>query len=107
MSAAEAAPAPAEQCGPGVLELGADVGAVVAYAAPQRLHEEVEIGPALEPARRTHAEVRERRVPGGTFCAVVFCPVASGTHILWGRDGVPITTVEVAGGRVTEVALDP
>ena len=57
-----------------VLDLGADVGALILDTPAELAGREIEIGPAGDGAgaRRTHAQVRERRTGAGTGYAAVY-----------------------------------
>jgi hypothetical protein len=48
--------------GPAILDIGDDVGALVLYAPEALLGHEVELAPEVDPARRVHTVVRERRI---------------------------------------------
>ena len=54
--------------GPGtvVLELGADVGALVLFTPADLDGREIEISREDQVARRTHSQVRPRHMPSGT-----------------------------------------
>jgi hypothetical protein len=86
-----------------VLELGEELGALVVYADAALLHEEIEISPAVDDARRSHKDVLERLVNGRSIHAAVFDRLERGAYTLWHR-GEPIARrVAVAGGRVAEL----
>ena len=60
---AETSPGPS---GPGsvVLDIGGDVGALIIITPARMAGEEIHISPLDDPAARTHALVRERRLGG-------------------------------------------
>ena len=67
--------------GPGtvVLNLGAGVGALVLYTPAELDGAEIEISRDDAPgARRTHAQVRPRQLPGQTRYAAVYPDLATG-----------------------------
>jgi len=92
--------------GPGtvVLELGADVGALVLFTPAELDGREIEIsrdsdaGPS---ARRTHSQVRPRHMPAGTRYAAVYPQLAAGTYTIWADSQSRAGAVVIAGGRVT------
>jgi len=86
-----------------VLELGEELGALVVYTDAELLHEEIEISPAGEDARRSHKDVLERRAGGRSHHAAVFDRLERGTYTLWLRGDPLARNVAVAGGEVTEL----
>ena len=89
-----------------MLDLGADVGAVV-VRTPGGLNEEelqIEGIDSCGQQYRTHTVVRRRDVGGATVFAAVFPSVPAGHHAVWVDHGARIE-IDVAGGQVTEVAL--
>jgi hypothetical protein len=95
--------------GPGsvVLDLGADVGALVLDVAPALCGREIEISPADggPAARRTHALVRERRTSAGTGYAAVYPGLPAADYTIWSAPATPAATVTIRGGRVTRYRL--
>jgi len=89
--------------GPGtvVLELGADVGALVLYAPADLDGREIDISPDSSGVRRTHSRVRPRHLPGGTRYAAVYPDLAVGTYTIWADEQRRVGSVAVTGGRVT------
>jgi hypothetical protein len=86
-----------------VLELGGDIGALVLQAPAWLLGREIEISPVCadgQPARRTHALVRERLTPTGASHAAVYLAVPAGRYTVWRDAGTPLGTVTVSGGQV-------
>lgn len=85
-----------------VLDIGADIGALVLYAPPDLARAEIEISRAPDPAgRRTHAIVRERRSPGvSTVFAAVYPGLPAGTYTIWRDASTPAGPVQVNGGEV-------
>ena len=88
-----------------VLELGAELGALVVYADGSLLHEEIEISPAADDGRRSHKDVLERRIGTRSLYAAVFDRVEHGMYTLWHRGAAVRRGVVVAGGRVAECTL--
>jgi hypothetical protein len=88
---------------PVVLEIGDDLGALIVYTEPALLHQEIEISPAGEDARRSHKDVLERVVGGRSFYAAVFDQLPDGEYTLW-HDDVPMTRgATIAGGTIAEI----
>ena len=85
-----------------MLDIGAEVGALVLYVAATELGREIEVSPAGGGPRQ-HAAVRARHVDHGTVHCVVIGGLAAGRYTVWVDRTVPAGTVTVAGGEVTEV----
>jgi hypothetical protein len=86
-----------------VLEIGDELGALVVYTDAALLHEEIEISPVGDDARRSHKDVLERRVNGSSFYAAVFDRLERGVYTLWHRGAPFARGVAVMGGRVAEL----
>jgi hypothetical protein len=86
--------------GPGtvVLELGAEVGALILYTPAELDGREIEIS---RDSRRTHSQVRPRHMPTGTRYAAVYPELAAGQYTIWADEQRPAGRVVIAGGRVT------
>jgi hypothetical protein len=90
--------------GPGtvVLELGADVGALVLHTPAELDGREIEISPEeAVTSRRTHSMVRPRHMTTGTRYAAVYPDLAAGPYTIWADEQNPVGRVVIAGGRVT------
>jgi hypothetical protein len=90
--------------GPGtvVLELGADVGALVLYTPAELDGREIEISRDSDPpARRTHSQVRPRHMAALTKYAAVYPELAAGTYTIWANASREAGSVVITGGRVT------
>jgi hypothetical protein len=92
--------------GPGtvVLELGADVGALILYTPAELDGAEIEISRDDAPgARRTHSRVRQRPMATATAYAAVYPSLAAGQYTIWRDEHSPVATVTVTvtGGQVT------
>jgi hypothetical protein len=89
--------------GPGtvVLELGADVGALVLYTPAELDGREIEISRDDQGARRTHSQVRPRHMTTGTRYAAVYPDLAAGAYTIWAGDHDPAGRVVITGGLVT------
>jgi hypothetical protein len=93
--------------GPGtvVLELGADVGALVLLTPAELDGREIEISrdddPADRPARRTHSQVRPRHMVAVTKYAAVYPDLPAGPYTIWADEHHAAGRVVITGGRVT------
>ena len=87
--------------GPGtvVMELGADIGALVLYTPAELDGEEIEISRDGDGARRTHSQVRPRHMASVTRYAAVYPNLAAGQYTIW--TATVSLTVTVTGGQVT------
>jgi hypothetical protein len=84
-----------------ILNVGHDIGALVLHTPADLDGREIEISPDGVPAaRRTHSQVRERRVGGNVQYAAVYPGLTAGDYIIW-RDGTtPLGVVTINGGHV-------
>jgi len=89
--------------GPGtvVLELGADVGALVLHTPAELDGREIEISRDEVRARRTHSQVRPRHMTTGTRYAAVYPDLAAGPYTIWADEQNPAGRVVITGGLVT------
>ena len=84
-----------------VMELGADIGALVLYTPAALNGSEIEISRDDPGAPRTHSQVRPRHMPNVTRYAAVYPGLRAGRYLVW-RDGQrPAATVIITGGQVT------
>ncbi len=88
--------------GPGtvILELGADIGALILEVPPSLAGREVEISPAGG-GSRTHSLVRERRTAAGLSYAAVYPDLPAGEYTVWRDDGLPAGQVTISGGQAS------
>jgi hypothetical protein len=86
-----------------MLDIGADVGALVVVTTAAELGQEIEISPAGdEGAARVHAAVRARQLAGHTTYGVVYPSLPAGDYTVW-RDAYAVAgQVRVDGAQVTE-----
>jgi len=90
--------------GPGtvVLELGADVGALILYTPADLDGAEIEISRDDDPgAGRTHSQVRQRPMASATAYAAVYPSLAAGQYTIWRDQHSPAATATITGGQVT------
>ena len=88
---------------PVVLELGGELGALVVYAGPGLLHDEIEISPAGDDARRSHKDVLERVLGTRSVYAAVFDRLPAGSYTLWHRGRPGARDVAVRAGAIAEL----
>jgi hypothetical protein len=85
-----------------VLNVGAEVGALVLYTPEDLDGREIEISAQGAPgARRTHSQVRERRAGRTVQHAAVYPGLAAGDYTIWRDATTPAGVVTVRGGYVT------
>jgi hypothetical protein len=91
--------------GPGsvVMELGADIGALVLYTPPGLDGEEIEISRDDAPpgVHRTHSRVRARPMPGETRYAAVYPGLRAGSYTIWRDEVTAAATATITGGQVS------
>jgi hypothetical protein len=86
-----------------VLDIGADIGALIIHTDAAMLGAEVEISPAGRDDRRSHKDVLEREISGRPAYTAVFDKIPQGTYTLWVDDIVRECDVVVSGGAITEL----
>ncbi|MGO9221079.1 MAG: hypothetical protein ACLP5E_25455 [Streptosporangiaceae bacterium] len=88
-----------------VLNVGAEVGALVLYTPVDLDGREIEISAqtaqTAQGARRTHSQVRERRAGRTVQHAAVYPGLAAGDYTIWRDATTPAGVVTVRGGHVT------
>jgi hypothetical protein len=86
-----------------VLDIGAELGALIVHTDADLHGVEVEISPAGDDRARSHKEVLERSSGGRPAYTAVFDRLAAGRYTLWAGDAAVARGVEVAGGRIAEL----
>jgi hypothetical protein len=79
-----------------VLDIGADVGALVLYTPAGLDGWEIEISRAGD--KRTHSQVHRRET--GDYAAV-YPSLPTGAYTIWHEDGGQVMTITITGGSVT------
>jgi hypothetical protein len=82
-----------------MIDVGPGAGALVIHAPVTMLGREIEASALDHGHPHTHVEVRERRLPSGTFYAAVFPSLAAGSYMVVGR------VVDVPEASVAELSL--
>jgi hypothetical protein len=86
-----------------VLEIGAELGALVVYTNADLHGTEIEISPTGDDDHRAHKDVLNRPVSGRPTYAAVFDRLADGSYTLWADDQPVATGVAIIGGCITEL----
>ena len=84
-----------------VLDIGADVGALILYVPAADHGREIEISRGTD--IRTHAAVRERIVESGSIYCVVYPGLVADEYTIWADATTPGGHATVTGGEITEV----
>ena len=85
-----------------VMELGADIGALILFTPADMDGIEIEISRDDDPsARRTHSQVRQRNVASVTKYAAVYPGLRAGRYTIWTVENSPAATAVITGGQVT------
>jgi hypothetical protein len=84
-----------------VLDIGDDVGALIIITPAVMAGEEIHVSPVQDPAARTHAVVRERRLGPASCHAAVYPALPAGEYTIWQDAGQPAGTVRIDGGTAT------
>lgn len=89
-----------------LLDIGADIGALIIHATPDRDTAEIEISPAGSLANRSHNVVRARQTGRGIQYAAVFPMLPAGDYVIWRDAHTAAGTVTIRGGYITTFRLD-
>jgi len=85
-----------------VLEVGADIGALVLHTPASLDGREIEISPhGTTAVHRTHSQVRERRTGHCVQYAAVYPGLTAGEYTIWRDGSTAAGTVTIHGGQVT------
>lgn len=84
-----------------VLDIGADVGALIITVTAASHGQEIEISGT--DGSRTHAAVRERVLENDSVYCAVYPSLAEGVYTVWVNDATPSDTVTIVGGEITEL----
>jgi hypothetical protein len=98
-----------------LLDIGADVGAIVVEMPSEMVGAEIEVRPAAGDgeghltdrphAHHPHVAVVDRRTSEGTVPSLVFSELPEGTYELVGKGGGPVrATATVTGSEVTQLS---
>jgi hypothetical protein len=90
--------------GPGtvVMELGADIGALILFTPADMDGTEIEISRDDDPGTgRTHSQVRRRHLATVTRYAAVYPGLRAGQYTIWRDERRPAATTAITGGQIT------
>jgi hypothetical protein len=88
-----------------VLDIGADVGALIVHTDAAMHGNEIEISPTGDDEHRSHKEVLERESAGQPAFTAVFDALTAGSYTLWSAGRPLAREVGVEGGRVANLDL--
>jgi hypothetical protein len=91
--------------GPVVVDIGGDVGALIAHMDPDLLGAELFLRPDWDPLTTTHTGIWERQMGPRPAVVAVFPALREGGYDILDADGGPSGRVEVVGGQVGEIDL--
>ncbi len=91
--------------GTAVLDIGGDVGAMVALLDGDAEGTELFLRPLAEPTTTVHTGVWTRHQNGDHVTAALFCALRAGCYSVLTPDGSTQTEVEIRGGELTELDL--
>lgn len=91
--------------GPAVLDIGGDVGALVATMPDGALGTELFLRPVADPSSSVHTGVWRRDLGAGAVTVAVFPELAEGGYDVLSEAGDAVQTVHVRGGVVTTIDL--
>jgi hypothetical protein len=91
--------------GPVVVDIGSDVGALIAHMNPDLLGAELFLRPDREPSTTTHTGIWERQMGPRAAVVAVFPALLAGGYDILDTSGGRAGRVEVVGGEVGEIDL--
>ena len=95
--------------GPAVLDIGGEIGALVATMHSSAVGTELHLRSQHEPPISIHTGVWSRAVAGGSrkeeVTAAVFAELLEGTYWALDRDGNDLVCVDVRGGELASIDL--
>ncbi len=91
--------------GAAVIDIGGDVGAMVAVMDAEADGTELFLRPIDDPTRTVHTGVWTRHQNGDHVTAALFCELQAGSYWVLGPDGSARLAVDIVGGELTELDL--
>jgi hypothetical protein len=88
-----------------VLDIGGDIGAMVATTPSRAAGTELHLRSEHEPPISIHTGVWERRVGADRVTAAVFAELVAGTYSVLDEGGDAMCQVKVRGGELTQIDL--
>jgi hypothetical protein len=93
------------QGGAPVIDIGGDIGAMVATMPASALGTELHLRSEHVPPVAVHTGVWERRMGADRIAAAVFCELVEGTYWVLDDDGHDVRRVDVHGGELAQIDL--
>jgi hypothetical protein len=93
------------QGGAPVIDIGGDIGALVATVDPETVGTELHLRSEHEPPLSVHTGVWRRALGSTTVTAAVFAELLEGRYWVLDDAGRPVTAVTVTGGELAEIDL--
>ena len=91
--------------GPPVLDIGGDIGALVATMTSETAGLELHLRSEHHPPVSVHTGVWDRHLGDRTVTAAVFCELVEGTYWVLDAAGTQIRRVEITGGELATIDL--
>jgi hypothetical protein len=91
--------------GPPVLDIGGDIGAMVATMTPETAGLELHLRSEHHPPVSVHTGVWERHLGDRIVTAAVFCELVEGTYWVLDATGADVHPVEITGGELATIDL--
>ena len=88
-----------------MLDIGGDIGALVATMPPTAVGTELYLRPIHDPATTVHTGVWERVQAGPVVTVALFPELREGTYHLLNEHGAAVHSVEIVGGEVATIDL--
>lgn len=93
------------QGGAPVIDIGGDIGALVATVDPERAGTELHLRSEHDPPLAVHTGVWRRTLGSKTVTAAVFAELVEGRYWVLDDAGRPVRSVTITGGELAEVDL--
>jgi hypothetical protein len=84
-----------------VLDIGADVGALVIHVPAACQGQEIDI--SSTDGKHTHSAVRERELEHGSIYCLVYPSLTEGEYTIWTDETTAARTATIVGGEITEL----
>ncbi len=91
--------------GPSVLDIGGDIGALIATMPAEDAGGELHLRSEHEPAADIHTGVWVRDAPSGPVTTAVFAELREGRYWVLDRVGRGLRSVDVRGGELASIDL--
>ena len=91
--------------GPVTLDIGDDIGALIAYLDPAEVGTEIHVRADHDTSRTTHTGVWERTIDGRPVVVAVFPELVEDDYGILAPDGAVLSRVSIRGGQIAEVDM--